>query len=56
MYMIDLTIYDLLNLRQMVRIGLRLLMNYLNSFEEQTKFGSSCSNWSEIKRGIPQVT
>ena len=36
------------------RSSLRLLMDYLNSRKQQTKVGSSYSNWSKIKRGIPQ--
>lgn len=29
-------------------------MDFLNSSKKRTKVGSSCSNWSEVKRGIPQ--
>ena len=36
------------------RSSLRLLMDYLNFRKQQTKVGSSCSKWSEIKHGIPQ--
>ena len=36
------------------RSSLRLLMDYLNSRKQRTNVGSSYSNWSEIKRGIPQ--
>ena len=36
--------------------SLRLLMDYLNSSKKRTKVGSSYSKWSEIKRGIPQVS
>ena len=36
------------------RSSLRLLMDYLNSRKQRTKVGSSYSNWSEVKHGIPQ--
>ena len=36
--------------------SLRLLMDYLNSSKQRTKVGSSYNKWSEIKRGIPQVS
>ena len=38
------------------RSSLRLLIDYLNSHKQRTKVGSSYSRWSEIKRGIPQVS
>ena len=36
------------------RTSLRLLMDYLNSGIQPTKFGLSYRSWSEIKRGISQ--
>ena len=36
------------------RSSLRLLMDYLNSRKQRTKVGSPYSNWSDIKREIPQ--
>ena len=36
------------------RPSLRSLMDYLNSRKQRTKFSSSNSNWSEVKRRIPQ--
>ena len=36
------------------RSVLKLLMDYLNSRKQRTKVGSSYSEWSKIKHGIPQ--
>ena len=38
------------------RSSLRLLMDYLNSRKQRTKFGSFYSKWSEMKHGIPQCS
>ena len=34
--------------------SLKLLLDYLEGRKQRVKIGSSCSFWSDVKRGVPQ--
>ena len=38
------------------KAALNLISNYLSHRKQRTKIGSSCSDWYEIVRGVPQVS